>query len=127
MRAAILAALFALTCSGCVMAGGEGVRSNFANTSAGSMTERREALRSVTVVSAPPAGAVSLGGVGTRRCHRYFTEEEPNEAAITADLKMAAFAQGADAIRITDMEKVNGLAADCWYVLEAKAEMYRLR
>ena len=122
-----LGVVSSLLLTGCVMAGGEGTRSNFVDTSAGSLTDRRAAMRAVDVVKLQPAGATSLGGVSARRCHRYFTEEEPNDVALTADLKVAAYAAGADAIRIASVEQVNGLAADCWYVLEAKAEMYRLR
>ncbi|WNJ91772.1 hypothetical protein [Bosea sp. 685] len=43
-----------------------------------------------------------------------------------ADLKLAAYAQGADALRLISIEKVNGVMANCWYVLEGKAQLYRL-
>jgi hypothetical protein len=53
-------------------------------------------------------------------------EDAPDNQAIVDDLKLAAYAQGADAIHLMGTEKVNGVMANCWYVLEGKAEMYRL-
>jgi hypothetical protein len=88
------------------------------------MKDRREALKTVRVVQSAPAGWTDMGSISTRRCHRYFTEAQPSEAAMIPDLKMAAFGQGADAIKVIGFQKVNGLAADCWYVLEGSAEMY---
>lgn len=120
----VFAAILAL--GGCVQTGSEGLTSNALNTSAGSLSERREAIRAVKVVSAPPAGGTSLGEVVTRRCHRNFTEDAPDEAAMLIDLKMSAYGIGADAIRPTGAKKLNGLLANCWYVVEGSAEAYAL-
>ena len=111
---------------GCVSPGGGGVEANFIDPSTGSLSERRAALKSVAVVDTAPAGSRDLGGVSARRCHRYFTEDEPLASSLTPDLQIAAFGQGADAIKIIGVEKKAGLLADCWYVLEGHAEMYGL-
>lgn len=110
--------------SGCVQGGTGGARSNFVSTSAGSLSERREALRSVAVVTAKPAGMQLLGEIETDRCHRYFTEAPPNEASLVNDLKFAAFGQGADALRIVEIRSESALTSNCWYLLRGRAEIY---
>lgn len=67
-----------------------------------------------------------MDGISVTRCHRSFLAEAPDDQAIMADLKLAAYAQGADALRLISIEKVNGVMANCWYVLEGKAQLYRL-
>jgi hypothetical protein len=81
-------------------------------------------MKGVSLVTSPPPGMTSLGEVSTRRCHRNFLEESPSEGPLVNDLKTAAYGQGADAIRIVEVQKLNGLAANCWYVLEGRAEIY---
>ena len=46
--------------------------------------------------------------------------------AVTDDLKIAAYAQGGDAITDLSFEKINGLAANCWYVLEGSATILQI-
>ena len=123
-RLAAIAFCFVLT--GCVAPGGEGMTSTYIDAqAAGGVRDRREALRTVTVVSAPPSGMTEMGVIATRRCHRYFTETPPTAEAMLPDLRVIAFGEGADAIRPLGVERKNGLAANCWYVLEASAMMYR--
>lgn len=125
-RSTLAASLLALSAlAGCVQAGSEGPTSTRLHP-AGSLSDRRDALRTVRVVDKAPAGSASLDGISVRRCHRNFLEDAPDAQAIVDDLKLAAYAQGADAIRPMGTEKVNGVMANCWYVLEGKAEMYRL-
>ncbi len=81
----------------------------------------------MAVLETVPAGAQSLGVISARRCHRYFTEAEPVTEALLPDLRIAAYGQGADAIRVVGVEKTVGLLANCWYVLEGHAEMYALQ
>jgi hypothetical protein len=71
------------------------------------------------------AGHAKTGAIFARRCHRYLWDPEPTNEAITQDLKIDANGAGADAIKVTSIEKVNGLMADCWYVLEGHADTYR--
>lgn len=121
----IIVAAMGLTLAGCVTSGSEGLTSNQIDFASGSASERRAALQSVPVLTSAPAGMTSIGPVGTRRCHRNSLEAPPNEAALIADLQLAAYSKGADAIVITGFEKLNGLAANCWYVLEGTATAYR--
>lgn len=113
-----------LLLGGCVQGGSDGARSNYINANVGSLSERRDAIRSVAVVQAQPAGTVSLGEVTTDRCHRYFTEAAPSDAAIVNDLKFLAYGQGADAMRVVETTAVPGLVSNCWYILRGTAEIY---
>lgn len=124
MKRALIVAGVGLSLSGCVQGGTDGARSNYINTRVGSMSERRDALKSVAVVNAKPPGMTVLGEISTNRCHRYFTEAPPSEGAIISDLKFNAYGQGADAMRITSMTTEPGLASNCWHILRATAEIY---
>ncbi|MFO7758304.1 MAG: hypothetical protein R6V26_07470 [Roseovarius sp.] len=86
---------------------------------------RRDANREIDVYNVVPSGFQSIGEVSARRCHRSFVEDAPSLEAITDDLKMAAFAQGGDAIADVRTEKKNGLLANCWYVVEGTATVLR--
>jgi hypothetical protein len=92
-----------------------------------SPSETRLALRNVKVSQALPAGADVLGDISTRRCHENFTEESPSEPAISTQLRVMAYAQGADGITNLRFDKLNGLLANCWYILEGRATMFALR
>ncbi len=122
-RVSIIASV-GLCLSGCVQGGTDGARSDYINTRVGSLSERRDAFKSVTVVNARPVGMTALGEISTDRCHRYFTEAAPSEGAIISDLKFNAYGQGADAIRIVSITTEPGLASNCWHILRAKAEIY---
>lgn len=124
-RMALLGAVLAT--SGCVTPGTGGTTSNYIDASAGSLSDRRSALKTVAVIETVPPGARDLGGVFARRCHRNLLEEEPSTVALIPDLRTAAYGQGADAIKIISIDKQVGLAANCWYVLEGRAEMYSLQ
>ena len=63
----------------------------------------------------------------TLTCHRSFVEEAPNEAAVLTDLKIAAYAQGADGITAVKISKESGLNRNCWYVLGGTAQAFTLR
>ncbi len=107
---------------GCVTAGYEGQVG--AMISGDQVVARREANRTVTVYQTAPVGLRPLGEVSARRCHRSFVEDAPNEAALIDDLKLAAYAQGGDAISGIKTERKNGLLANCWYVVEATASVW---
>ena len=126
MRKALLSITCAALLSSCVAPNSGGITSNNINAGLGSIAERREALRNVQIVETQPANSQSLGTISARRCHRYFTEDQPTLEAMLPDLQIAAYSLGADAIRFLESKKLNGLADNCWYVLEAYAEMYRL-
>lgn len=46
------------------------------------------------------------------------------EGALLEDLRRAASAQGADAISDITQRQINGLMANCWYVVEASANTW---
>jgi hypothetical protein len=91
-----------------------------------SLKDQREAVRTVKVYEALPAGAEPLTTVSAGRCHRSFVEEAPTEANILIDLKVAAFAQGADGITGVKITKESGLNRNCWYVLGGTAQAFTL-
>lgn len=113
----------ALLLSACVTAGYEGQTGTM--MSGDQITARREANRTISVYETKPARHRSMGEVSARRCHRSFVEDAPSAEAITDDLKVAAYAQGADAISNIQTKQMNGLLANCWYVLEGTAQIWR--
>ena len=121
----VLALLVAISASGCVTEGEGGPPSNIIDTRAGSLSDRREAEKTVAVLGDTSTGYMKLGAIYARRCHHNVLDAEPTNDAITHDLKVAAYGAGADAIKVTSVEKVNGLMADCWYVLEGHADTYK--
>ena len=114
-----------LLLSGCVTAGEGGPSSNDINAALGSLSDRREAEKTIQVLGDNTSGYSKLGGIIARRCHHNAFDPEPTTDALTHDLKAIAYGTGADAIRVVSVEKVNGLLADCWYVLEGHADTYK--
>ncbi len=112
-----------LLLSACVSSGYEGqVGTVISNDQ---ILAQREANRSIAVFASAPSGYQNMGEISVRRCHRSATEAPPNMAVLTDDLQIAAYGQGADAISNISTERLNGLAANCWYVIEATAQMLR--
>jgi len=91
-----------------------------------SLKDQREAVRTVKVYDALPTGAQVVNEVSAGRCHRSFVEEAPTEAAVLTDLKIAAYAQGADGITAVKISKESGLNRNCWYVLGGTAQAFTL-
>lgn len=92
-----------------------------------SLKDQREAVRTIKEYKVMPAGAQVLSEVSAGRCHRSFVEEAPSEAAVLIDLKIAAFAQGADGITDVTISKESGLNRNCWYVLGGTAKAFTLQ
>ncbi len=91
-----------------------------------SLKDQREAVRTVKVYEVMPAGAEPLTTVSAGRCHRSFVEESPTEASVLIDLKVAAYAQGADGLTGVKITKESGLNRNCWYVLGGTAQAFTL-
>lgn len=91
-----------------------------------SIGEQREAARTVKVFSDLPAGATVLGPVDASRCHRNTLEAAPSDDVLLTDLKVAAYARGADGIVGVTTTKESGLLKNCWYIITAKANMVRV-
>jgi hypothetical protein len=88
--------------------------------------DQREAVRTVKVYQELPVGAEVIKTVSAGRCHRSFVEEAPTEAAVLTDLKIAAYAQGADGINAVSITKDSGLPRNCWYVLGGTAKAFTM-
>ncbi|GAB3727175.1 hypothetical protein GCM10028862_03450 [Luteimonas pelagia] len=91
-----------------------------------SLSDQRAASQGIEVLATVPEGATVLGEVDAGRCHRSFVETAPAEHSLMLDLKIAAFAIGADAIADVDIEKQSAFTKNCWYMLDGKATAVRL-
>lgn len=91
-----------------------------------SLKDQREAVRTVKVYQVMPEGAEVLTEVSAGRCHRSFVEEAPEESTLLTDLKIAAYAQGADGITDVKVAKDSALNRNCWYVLGGTAKAFAL-
>lgn len=91
-----------------------------------SLSDQRDAMRAVTEFPAMPSGAETIGTVDAGRCHRSFVTSAPTRENVIADLKVAAYAKGADGITSVVIEKKSGLSDNCWYVLNGTAVAFRL-
>lgn len=116
-------ALLCLTLAGCANPSG--------NMRVGSeqfalnLQSQRDAVRLVSVAEAVPHNATAMGPIDASRCHRYQGDIEPTPEILTDDLKVAAFARGADGIAGIEVVKESGLLRNCWYIYTARATMYR--
>lgn len=90
-----------------------------------SLSDQRAASQAIKVLVAMPVGAEVLGKVDAGRCHRSFVETAPAEQGVMLDLKIAAFALGADAITAVTIEKQSALTKNCWYMLDGRATALR--
>jgi len=90
-----------------------------------SLQAQREAVLAVTQTPEVPPGATVIGPVDASRCHRYQGDIEPSEEQLTADLKAAAFARGADGVAGVAIVKEAGWMRNCWYIYTARATMFR--
>ncbi len=91
-----------------------------------SLSDQREASRVIKVYDTIPAGAEVLGEVDAGRCHRSFVETSPAENIVLLDLKIAAYAMGADGIADVTIGKESALTKNCWYMLDASAKAVAL-
>lgn len=91
-----------------------------------SLKDQREAVRTVKVYKSLPTGAEVISVVSAGRCHRSFVEEAPSEETVLMDLKIAAYAKGADGITDVSISKDSGLNRNCWYVLGGTAKAVTL-
>lgn len=91
-----------------------------------SLADQRAAAVGVRVVEEVPPGATSLGEISAGRCHRSWVEEAPSEESLLLDLKIAAYARGADAITGVRTEKTSALNKNCWYMLDGRATALRI-
>ncbi len=91
-----------------------------------SLKDQREAVRAVRQYAVLPSGAEVLTEVSASRCHRSFVEDAPEEATLLNDLKIAAYAQGADGITAVQVTKESALSRNCWYVLNGTAKAFAL-
>jgi uncharacterized protein YbjQ (UPF0145 family) len=90
------------------------------------LADQRDAMRSVREYPTLPAGAETIGTVDAGRCHRSFVQSAPTRENVVSDLKVAAYAKGADGIANIVIEKKSGLSDNCWYVLNGSAVAFRL-
>lgn len=114
--------LFLAAITGCAT---EGLK--VGNTAyADSMTDMRAVNTTITVYEETPEEAYDIEVLKAQRCHRKFTEKAPSEGILELDLKMDAYSLGLDGINITKISKKSGLARNCWSVITAEAEAFKM-
>jgi hypothetical protein len=89
-----------------------------------SLQEQRAAAIAVNETPVVPTAAKELGPVDAARCHRHQGAIEPSREILISDLKVAAYARGADGIAHVTTRTDVGLGYNCWYVVTATATMY---
>lgn len=92
-----------------------------------SLKDQREATQAIQVFDAPPAGAVTLGTVDAARCHRNTLQAPPTDTELLIDLKIAAYARGADGIAGVNISKSSGLMQNCWSIVNGTAQAFQMR
>ena len=91
-----------------------------------SLSDQRQASQVISVSDQVPIGAVVIGDVDASRCHRYAYDKPPTGENVISDLKMAAFARGADGLANIRIDKKSALLKDCWHTLVGKATIYTI-
>lgn len=110
-----------------VITGCAGLSSNFRvgnDQSYASLTDQRDAIKKVAEYASAPPGAKILGEVDAGRCHRIQGAVEPSEGLVISDLKVTAYARGADGISNITFTKQSALTLNCWYIITGKATMF---
>jgi hypothetical protein len=124
-RVLIAGAASALLMAGCA--------NNSANMRVGtdmsylSLKDQREASLTVREYPVMPSGAVKIGTVDASRCHRNSLQAQPTDVEIRADLKVAAYARGADGITDIQIELSSGLLQNCWAIINGTASAIALK
>ncbi|MBT9467198.1 hypothetical protein [Hydrogenophaga sp.] len=125
MRSTIALAALLAAITGCA--------SNSANMRVGtdmtylSLKDQREATQAVQVYPQPPQGATMLGQVDASRCHRNTLQAPPTDTELLLDLRIAAYARGADGIASVKIEKATGLLQNCWAITNGTAQAFQLK
>lgn len=92
-----------------------------------SLKDQREANQAIQVTDRMPPGAVTVGNVDASRCHRNTMQAAPTDAEIITDLKVAAYARGADGITAVDITSSSGLMLNCWKIINGKAQAFQVK
>jgi mannose-6-phosphate isomerase-like protein (cupin superfamily) len=79
----------------------------------------------IVVVPEVPKGAIVLGPVEAGRGHRDWRNDPPTEEDVVNDLKVAAYARGADGLAKVSFEKNSGLTDNYWWVIQGRATAWR--
>ncbi|MFN3731288.1 hypothetical protein [Comamonas testosteroni] len=92
-----------------------------------SLKDQREAVLHVKEYADLPAGAQIIGKVDASRCHRYANQSKPSNTEVLIDLKVAAFAKGADGISGVKYENGSALTQNCWEVWNGEAVAFTIQ
>lgn len=115
----------ALVCAGC------GTTSSNITVGTGNFTvdpvRQRTALLAVKETPTIPEGGVEVARVDASRCHQSRSQVAPTQADVIADLKIAAYAKGANGIAAVTLTKGYNAGLDCLSVLTGAAVAYTLK
>lgn len=121
--------IFLIILSGCATTqgpSGPGIVGNNRNNNY-SLKDLREANKIVKYSDKLPSNAEVIGKFTVRRCHRWATDPVPSEKTLINDLKLAAYAEGADGIAGFELKKSSGLLYNCWQLRDATSTFYKLK
>jgi hypothetical protein len=85
----------------------------------------REAIRTISVTETTPSNALITGSVEAGRGHRDWRNDEPTLEDLINDLKISAYAKGADGISEVQTQKKSGISDNYWWVLQGRAVAWR--
>jgi hypothetical protein len=91
-----------------------------------SLHDQHEAALTVQVYPSMPPGSTVIGPVDAARCHRFSNRTPPTDDMVLMDLKIAAYAQGANGITGVSIQKKSGLTSNCWHILDGRATAVRV-
>ena len=72
----------------------------------------------------PPVNTLVIGQLERPRCHRKINETPSTSVVVVTDLKVVAYAKGADSFTDIRIDKVSGLSQHCWLILDGRAKMF---
>lgn len=90
-----------------------------------SLADQRAASIAIVQSAQVPQGATVIGRIDASRCHRRFDETPPTDEMVIADLKVSAYAKGADGIADVQIERQSALLKNCWFAVNGAAVAYR--
>ena len=118
--------LFLTSCVTTQGPSGPGVIGNNRNNDY-SLKDLREANKVIKYSDILPSNAEVIGKFTVRRCHRYANDPVPSDQTLINDLKLAAYAEGADGIAGFELKKSTGLLYNCWQVRDATSTFYKIK
>lgn len=92
-----------------------------------SLQDRRQAKLHVKITETLPAGASNAKDYVVERCDQYLQNQSPSNETLVDDLRLLAYAEGADGMTNIRFERESGLLKNCWSIARGRATFYQLQ